>query len=325
LTLIIGNPGEGKSYFSQAMVAKLTTGEPLPGDDSAMDPASVIILTAEDGLAETVRPRIEDMGGDLTRVHALKGFNDNNGNEKGFTLSDLDVLKSALEQTSAELVIVDPVIAYMDGKDTFKPEKVRQVLKPLVGVAESFNCAIVGIMHLNKTVARAIYRGQGSMDFVAQARSVFVVGTDPLNAKLRVLAHVKTNVGPKAPSLEFSIEELPDGNCCFKWGTETHWTADDVLGDGSNQILSPGIMLERAKWFLLGFLCNGAVDEKLVKEKANELKIAEATLRRAKQVLNIKSKKIGFGGAGTWVWQLPELEAVNDERLSALNGTEDVA
>jgi Bifunctional DNA primase/polymerase, N-terminal/AAA domain/Primase C terminal 1 (PriCT-1) len=326
LTIIEGDPGEGKSFLSQAIATAITRGFGLPGDEEQREPETVLIMSAEDGLADTIRPRLEDMGADIGRVVALRGLMDEEGKERCLTLADLDVIEKAIVEHRSALVIVDPIIAYVAGKDTHKANEVRSLLAPLAALAEKYRNAILAIRHLNKSATKAAYRGQGSVDFLPACRSAFLAGEDPENPGQKVLCHIKANLGPKTPSLTYTINE---GR--FLWGEETSITAEQVLavpieGDERSK-------LEEAKGFLEDVLSNGPLPSSEVEKEAKGAGIAQTTLRRAKTALGVKPRKESFGGG--WTWSLPDrrcssaLEDVHQNGMSAfgqndhLRATED--
>jgi len=296
LTIIEGDPGEGKSFLSQAIAAAVTVGFGLPGQ-TRRDPESVVLMSAEDGLGDTIRPRLEDMGADLRRVIALRGLIDNDGNERPLTLADLDVIEKAILEHRPALVIVDPIIAYVAGKDTHKANEVRSLLAPLAALAERHKAAILAIRHLNKGTGKAAYRGQGTIDFLAACRSAFLAGEDPENPGQKVLCHIKANLGPKAASLTYTIN---DGR--FLWGEETTLTAEQILAVPIEA--EERSKLEEAKGFLRDILSRGPVASSESEKEAKVAGIAPATLKRAKTVLGVKSKKASFGGG--WIWDLPD-------------------
>jgi AAA domain len=318
LTIIEGDPGEGKSFLSQAIAAAVTVGFGLPRE-ARRDPESVVLMSAEDGLGDTIRPRLEDMGADLGRVIALRGLIDGDGKERPLTLADLDVIEKAIVEHQPALVIVDPIVAYVAGKDTHKANEVRSLLAPLAALAEKHKTAVLTIRHLNKGTGKAAYRGQGSVDFLAACRSAFLAGEDPENPDQKVLCHIKANLGPKTPSLTYTINE---GR--FLWGEETSITAEQVLavpieGDERSKV-------EEAKSFLEDTLSNGPVASSEVEKEAKGAGITQTTLRRAKTALGVKPKKASFGGG--WIWSLPDRRCSSDpedahtKRMSAFGQNE---
>jgi predicted ATP-dependent serine protease len=179
LTLLVGNPGEGKSTFTLDVVARCSTGSAWPDGGTAPKGAS-LLLSAEDGPGDTILPRLQAFGADLAQVHLLKAIRDESG-ERTFSLDgDLSHLETAMVGTRATLVIVDPLSAYLGRQDSYKDAEIRRVLTPLAALAEKHRVAIIGILHLTKdSQRRALYRVLGSVGFVAAARNVLAVGPDP--------------------------------------------------------------------------------------------------------------------------------------------------
>lgn len=298
LTLFDGDPGLGKSWLTLAIAAAVSRGWALPGDVTK-EPRNVVIMSAEDGPGDTIRPRLEDLGADLERIVLLEAVQEK-GKERMITLADLDIIEAIVIREKAVLVIVDPVIAYVAGVDTYVAAEVRSLLAPLAALAHRIHCAVVGVRHLSKKNIPALYRGQGSIDFLAACRSAFLIGQDPDNPDLRALVHLKCNLSPKASTLTFSIDE---GR--FLWGPESTLTAEQVLavpaeGEGGNA-------LTEAKEFLATLLAGGPIPAKEVKREAREAGVSEITLKRAKASLGIKAQKNSFDQG--WTWKLPAKEA----------------
>jgi predicted ATP-dependent serine protease len=162
ITIVQGDPGEGKTTLVLALVALLTTGRPLPESDSALPPMNVIYQTAEDGLADTIKPRLTAAGADCSRVLVI------DESKKELTLRD-ECLEEAVNETSAGLIVLDPLQAYLgDGVDMHRANEVRPVFKKLCAMAERTGCAVALIGHMNKMQgAKSSYRGLGSIDFQA--------------------------------------------------------------------------------------------------------------------------------------------------------------
>jgi len=306
LTMFEGNPGLGKSWLTLAITTSVSRGYPLPGD-GARQPMNVVLMTAEDGLADTVRPRLEDMGADLQRVAALRGMVNKNGHEDVVTLADLDVLERVIVAENPGLVIVDPVIAFMADTDTSKANEVRSLLAPLAALAEKHGCAIVAVRHLNKSSAQALYRGQGSIDFIAACRSAFVIGENPDAQEERVLCHLKSNLAPKTPSLAFTIT-----NGTFGWKGESALTAEQVLAvpSAGDDRSATG---EAVDW-LKSVLESGPMSAAAVIKEAKKVGIQDKPLRSARERLAIKPKKAGF--AAGWTWALPAEHAREDAQVA---------
>lgn len=296
ITIIEGDPGQGKSFLTQAIAAAVSKGCCFP-DDEQREPGNVIIMSAEDGAGDTIRPRLEDMQADLEKIALLQGMVDEKGNESFLTLADLDVIEKAIVQVEPALVIIDPIIAYVAGKDTHKAAEVRSLLAPLAGLAEKYNVAFVCVRHLNKSNSKYSYRGQGSIDFLAACRSAFLCGPDPENPELKVFCHIKSNVGPITASLNYSI-----ANGQFVWGGEVEMTADQILSDsGTGEDKS---RLDEAKDFLSAVLANGSVMVPEIEKQARLAGLSWHTVKRAKRALKVKHEK-PLGEINTqWWWKL---------------------
>ena len=187
LTLVEGDPGMGKTWLMLQIAASVSQGYGLPGQDGKPQVKQdqgqpVLYLSAEDGLADTLRPRLDAAGADCTKIHALTGWRAQDGEAVttgSITLADLPVIQTAMADYRPALVIIDPLQAYLGAKtDMYRANEVRPILAALVLLAEQYNCAIVCVRHLSKApYSRAIYRGLGSIDFTAAARSVLLVGS----------------------------------------------------------------------------------------------------------------------------------------------------
>jgi putative DNA primase/helicase len=288
LTLEEGDPGVGKSWASLAIATAVTLGKGLPGQELT-EPANVLIASAEDGLGDTIRPRLDAMGADVSRIFAIDGalmFDEN-----GFAL-----LEAYLEKVRPELLIIDPLVAYLGaGVDIHRANETRAVMAQLARIAEKFNAAILAIRHLTKSgMSKPIYRGLGSIDFTAACRSVLLAGCDAENPQSRALVHIKSNLAPAGPSIGYELRE--EG---FYWTGESLLTAPQILaadnGTGTSE-------LDEAVTFLKDELAEGPILAKDVYRDAEGIGISKRTLERAKTKLQAKSRKIG----DTWFWCLPE-------------------
>jgi hypothetical protein len=294
LTLIEGDPGQGKSTITLALASSGSLGSGLPGV-APFDPWDTLIFTAEDGLADTIKPRLEAMGADCTRIRA---------HPEAIDLSTPEGMAEVGREIAAHyprLVVIDPVVAYVGGRtDLYRANEVRSILSPLASMAEQHGCAIAAVRHLSKAKGgRSIYAGMGSIDFTAAARSVLLVGSSPSDPNERAMVHIKHNLTAQGPALGFSIR---DGR--FGWTGESTLTAGDVLGaESSNSDRSAG---EEAAAFLLELLAHGPVDAKQVKADAKAAGISLRTLERIKSREGIVAVRKGFGADGAWWWTLKD-------------------
>ena len=290
ITIIQGDPGEGKTTLALRLVAACSTGQALPGMEIT-EPFNVIYQTAEDGLGDTIKPRLMEAGADQDRV--LNIAEDVNS----LTLLD-ERIEAAIVQTGAKLMILDPIQGYLGGKvDMNRANEIRTVLKNVAAVAERTGCAIVLVGHLNKaTGANSAYRGLGSIDFRAAARSVLLVGRMKKEPNVRVIVHDKSSLAPEGKSIAFS---LGDENG-FRWlDGYNDITADELLCGFSVETKTAA-----AEQLILDMLSDGdPVPCKTIQAAAKAKGISKRTLDDAKK--NIGSIHTDKPGKH-WTWQIPK-------------------
>lgn len=304
VNLVIGEAGAGKSSVLDDVAARTTRGMSWP-DGGQAPIGDVLMLTAEDGLADEVRPRIERQGGDPARVQILRAVRVG-GAECAFNLQrDLPVLESALASTRAQLVVVSPLSSYIGAADSFKDTAVRAVLDPLAALAERLDVAIVGIMHLTKDQTRSlINRAQGNIAFVAIARLVLAVGKDLEHPGRRLLVSVKNNLGPDAPALAFAIADAG-----LTWEpTPIIGTAERLLAGDELLTRSDARERDTAAAFLRELLRDGPVASRQVEADARANGLSQRTLWRAKGELGIVADRAQTqdGKRHAWYWRLPQ-------------------
>jgi nucleotide-binding universal stress UspA family protein len=303
ITVIAGDPGLGKSLLTIRLAAQLTRGF-LGGHT-----ADAVLLTAEDSLAHVVRPRLEAAEADIRRVTLPCVSRD--GIETPFVLpADVRRLRPLVAQSRARLLVVDPLAAHLGANvNSWKDDNVRRALAPLHALADETGAAVVVVAHLNKgQMSDPLQRLGGSIGLAAAARSVLLLGRDPGDPRgdvgsERVLAHVKSNLGPLAPSLKLMIKPVRLGATSTAHIVETGvspYTASELLAVDRPE---RGAKLAEAIAFLETELRDGAQPVVDLKERATTLAVSLQTLQRAKQTLGVVSTKTGFGGQ--WVWQLP--------------------
>ncbi len=321
LTMLDGDPGNGKSWFSFAIAAALTNGQPLPDDGEIREPSNVLILSAEDGLGDTIRPRLEGMQADLTRIQVLTGIQGEKTEQHLNIADNLASLESALKQRPYSLVIIDPLNAYIgNGVDTHKDAAIRAVLTPLSQLAAKYNVALLCIRHLNKGSSdKAIYRGQGSIAYTAAARVGLLLGVHPDNKNQRIVACIKNNLTEKPPAIAFDIT-----NSQFTWMGVSDVT-EDMLLQTSKEYKERTTEKEEAMEFLQTLLADEPVSAKEVQTQGEEVGFSLRTLKRAKKELGATSKRIGkTGSEGSWAWMLPNAtKETNDTEGEVLEPLEE--
>jgi len=297
LTLIEGDPGVGKSWLTLAIVTALSLGHGFPRQ-SALAHGPSLIASAEDGLADTIKPRLSAMGANTKIIQAIDGL---------FTLDDAGFqwLEDAIcaSDPLPLLLVVDPLVAYLSGDmDINKANQVRFATARLGKIADKYGLAIIAVRHLTKGGSlKPIYRGLGSIDFVASARSVLLAGEDPDAPQSRGFVHIKSNLAPKGEAVGY---ELRDGN--FYWLEHTELTQEKILGAAREDESSPSL---EAKELILNALCQGAIPAAEVLSEARAKGVSGRTLNRAKKELGVSTYRDGQPGrkgGGQWLWKLPQ-------------------
>lgn len=280
LSVLQGNPGEGKTYFAMHLAAACTSGKLLPNMER-MEPFNVIYQTAEDGLGDTVKPRLIEAGADLDRVLVI------DDSEVQLTLSDERIEKAIIEN-NARLVIIDPIQAYLGADvDMNRANEVRPIFMWLGQVAQRTGCAILLIGHLNKAAGmQSLQRGLGSIDIAAAVRSVMFIGKLKHDPTMRILTHEKSSLAPPGASLAFSLGD--EGG--FRWVGEYDITADEMLSGIEPQRETK---TQQAKDLICALLAGGKqVLSEDIDKAALERGIPGRTVRDAKRELGdaLKSK-----------------------------------
>lgn len=308
ITILEGDPGLGKSLLTLDLAARLTTGAELP-EGRPCHPGHVLILSAEDGLTDTIRPRLDTAGADVSRVSVLTAVRAANGQEEFPSLSrDVEQVEQAIHEMGGEtgLLIVDPFMAYLGDSEvnSHRDQDVRRVLAPLAAMAERTGWAIIVVRHLTKLQgSQAIYRGGGSIGISGAARSVLLVAKDAKDPLRRLLASVKCNLSRAPQSLAYRIEIDAKGFPRLAWETGTvDVTADQLLA----------VHPEGRSWSALGeaehllreSLARGPKPEEEVRSELLSRGISVVTYKRARVSLGVESCKVGFDGG--WVLSLPE-------------------
>ena len=280
LSVLQGNPGEGKTYFAMHLAAACTNGKLLPNMER-MEPFNVIYQTAEDGLGDTVKPRLIEAGADLDRVLVI------DDSEVQLTLSDERIEKAIIEN-NARLVIIDPIQAYLGADvDMNRANEVRPIFMRLGQVAQRTGCAILLIGHLNKAAGmQSLQRGLGSIDIAAAVRSVMFIGKLKHDPTMRILTHEKSSLAPPGVSLAFSLGDESG----FRWVGEYDITADEMLSGIEPQRETKN---QQAKDLICTLLAGGKqVFSEDIDKAALERGIPGRTVRDAKRELGdaLKSK-----------------------------------
>jgi putative DNA primase/helicase len=286
LAILEGDPGEGKSLVALDLCARFSTGRTMPDGSPGPGVGDTIFLQSEDSYAKATLPRLLALGGDQNRVFRWRPPV---GADEPFRIpSQLGRLEAELKRTGARLVIIDPLVDFLDpGVSLNSDQSIRRALGPLRLVAERCNCLILMIRHLIKRIlSRALYRGGGSIAITGVCRSCWLIGRDPDHPQRRVLAEQKGNYSAAQPSLAFELRTEGSQPAVPHWLGETHLGADD-LGLRAGR---PSPECDRAVAFLRNFLHDGPRLSADIWAAARERAFSELTLRSARKKLGIRFK-----------------------------------
>jgi hypothetical protein len=315
-TCIAGEPGTGKSQLATYIAAQISMGAAWPCGEGIAPQGSVLVLSAEDGEADTIVPRLHAAGADLGRVHIVSAVRTDLRSSRGFSLqADIELLEQKIaELGDVALITIDPISSYLGKTDSHKNAEVRGVLEPLSAMAERTRVAVLSVTHFSKAGAanttKALHRFIGSIAFVGAPRMAFAVIEDAGNTDRRLMLHAKNNLAVPPQGLAFRLRQTIVGDSskgivssCVDWESEpVTITANEALAaemGGSNAKPS-----EEAESFLREVLGDGPVPARRVKADAGSAGLAWATVRRAKGKLGINVNKTGMDGG--WLWELPK-------------------
>jgi AAA domain/DnaB-like helicase N terminal domain len=328
VVILDGDPGLGKSVLTVDLAARVSKGLSMP-DGADPVKGAVLLLSAEDGLADTIRPRLDAAGADPDQVITITEIAGRPVTVPG----DLPDIEKVITGNGVVLVVVDVLMAYLDGEvNSFRDQDVRRALRPLAAMAERTGCCVVVIRHLNKSGGQiAVYRGGGSIGIVGAARAAFIVGADPEDetGETRVLAAVKSNLAKAPPALAYRLAEDEQLGCVkIEWLGKSSRTADALLAERGSE--EERAERDEAVEWLEGYLGD---EKRGGEDKAGDIikaaikdGIAERTLQRARRKGPFTTAKAGFGQG--WVWRLdyegatkaPKAPPFQDEAPSAPSG-----
>lgn len=294
ITVLQGDPGAGKSMFMIEIISRLTRGETLP-DGVTRQPIDVIYQCSEDGLADTIKPRLEKSGADCEKVAFISE------ELTSFSLDD-DIIRQAMITSDARLLVIDPFQAYLGDSDLSNVTCMRRIMRKLSMWASASNCAVILIGHMTKkTHAKELYRGLGSVDIVALARSVIQLECSEENPQIRYVRHIKSSLSGLGLELMFTI----DKSGSFKWISEQD--------DNSKMILTPNVIeeLESGKMgtaadMIIQLLSTGPQKASQVLDMITKEGISQRTVNQAKRQIGIVSTRKN----GQWYWSLPTQDQV---------------
>jgi hypothetical protein len=326
-TLIDGDPCQGKSLLTLDLAARLTTGQPLPDGYVPPEPISVVLVGRQDGLHDTIMPRLSAAGADMSRIRVFGGRRRGSVWRAPSFPEDCDLLRETVEEAGARLIVLDPLIDFLSRRAcNLNEQLVLQALMPLAQLAEETRAAMEWVRHLNKggRGQRALYRGTGSIAISGIARTAFLVGESPQDKDLGVLACSKNSLEVWPPSLGFRILRNNQGRPVVDWTGPVDLTADELV---LRPRIPHGAGLDEAKRFLQESLRTGPSAVADLQRRAHEAGISDGTLRRAKDQLNVQSASEGFGAQHQWYWSLPKeaLLTPGEQHAEALKAAEEMS
>ena len=290
ITVVQGDPGEGKTTMMLKIAAMMSTGLNIPDGNESGEPLNVIYQGAEDGISDTINPRLVRSGADCSRIAFI-----NTGKGRVLRLGD-ERFSQAISECKARLLIIDPLQAFIGADpEALRPGGLRNAFAVLSKAAEKNDCAVVLIGHLNKgSGSKSIYRGLGSIDVAASARSVLMVGRDKDDSNTRIMVPVKSSLAPEGRAYAFTLNEEKG----VQWEGPCDYSAEEILS-GSSLI---NRKLDRAKACLEMLLYDDDLKSNEVYERLTSLGISRRTIESAKKELGIESFKQG----NEWFWHMPD-------------------
>lgn len=307
-----GDPGLGKSTMLADLAARITNGKPWPDAQPGCEPAGIVLMSAEDGLGDTIRPRLDAAGADVARVVAITGIKTTDEGGQLYDRmpalpGDIDLVRAAVEDVAGALVVIDPLMAYLGGDvNSHRDQDVRRALAPLAAMAESTGAAVVLVRHLTKGGGgSAIYRGGGSIGIIGAARLGFTVARDPDDEGRVIVACTKANITAMAPSLAYRLTDSPDHGCArVEWDDgPVNFSATDLLHAATETPEDRADRTDAAKWLRSYLMDNGgeaAAQDVFKAGKADGHQ--QHTLQRARKRAGVETVKAGMGAG--WLWCL---------------------
>jgi KaiC/GvpD/RAD55 family RecA-like ATPase len=293
--VVIGDGGNGKSFFTLAIAAAISRGLPLPGmEKSILPPSDVIIQNGENAWPSVIKPRLEMLGADCTRIHRI------NENNKRLTLTDKRI-EAAIRKHNAKLVVLDPIQSLLDANFSMnRSESVRPALMHLERVAERTDSTIILVGHISKGRGNAQHRGLGSVDIVNAVPSVLCLGkAEGLNSDVRAVAHLKGNYTELGKTQTFRLGK----ECGFSWlGEDDTITPEDIMNFNASKTRIDKTKVDDAVDFLYEILGDDALPTSEVTELASEMGISKRTLERARKIAGVKASKAD----GVWMLMLDD-------------------
>lgn len=291
LTILQGDPGEGKSSFIIDVIARLSRGDVMPDGSGSKEVQPAIYQCAEDGLADTVKPRFEKAGADCSKIAYIVD------SDASLNLDDASI-EETIVRIGARLLVVDPLQAFIPpDADLTNVSRMRSVLRRIAGIAERYECAIVLVGHMNKKGSgKSLYRGLGSIDIAAIARSILMVVRNPEKPGIRYLIPIKSSLAQEGKTLSFSFDDKGK----LVWDAVDE--GNDIDNDLDDEVLLSFTKKDLAKQYLISLLEETPVPSTEVFDRLRTEGIQKRTANLAKKELGVIAYKVGK----RWWWKLPD-------------------
>lgn len=316
LVLLEGDPGLGKSFFTIALAAHVSGGRQIPNVEFS-GIAEVLIVSFEDGVADTIVPRCIAAGANLKHIHHIDGVRWGDDERPLVLPDDIPLLRAEIERTGARLLIIDPLAASLSSSiNSNQDQEIRRVLTLLTNLADATGTTVLVVRHLRKASGtRAIAAGGGSMGIIAAARIALRVDPAPQERECgqntRILSVVKSNLAPLPRSLLYTLSSTADDQAHVEWIGETTWTADElaVVRDANDSVSRTQI--DEARDALKGILASGEISSRDVLRLTQEEGLSDRTVRRAAQQLGVSVSRRGSGRDHKAYWKLSDVDDIN--------------
>lgn len=307
MTLLYGDPSTGKTTLGCNVIARYTSGQPWPDGQPNDEPGSALVLTGEDSVSRTIKPRLQAAGADCSRVivwdRIRTANSDGTADERLPDLAaDLDELQAIVEGCpDLRLVLVDTLSCFLGVKDSNQQQQVRRAFLPLRDLCDRFGLALLAIGHMNKgSGGKAQYRASGSLAYIAAARSALLCAPDRDDPDCSVIAVAKSNLSQRAPSLRYRIvpwDKDPEV-AAVEWSGSSKYTADQLLEEVKTETKTEAIV----QW-LRDVLREGPVLSDTIRTLADQAGFKWRTVWEAKDKAGVKARKRDF--SGPWEWYTP--------------------
>lgn len=307
LALLDGDPSLGKTTLMIDLAARLSNGLPMPGCTDSVGPAGVLLVTQEDGAADTIKPRLDAAGANSYRVKLFTTVHDKNQKVPFMIPENVPALEKAIRKTQAKLVVIDPIMGFLQG-DSHRDQDMKRSLSPLAAMAERTGACVVMIRHLRKSAGPAMYRGSGAIGIAGTARIALMIVKSPDGSKERLLGVYKSNIGefPKAWRIQIAGEK--GGASHVEWLGQTECDLDQVLAAQDDPAEKGAV--QEACAFLREALKDGPVKTKELERLGREAGISPASIKRAAMLLGTTASRDSEG----WTRALPAADKGIDRK-----------